>query len=503
MVVWEQDLNLKDCEHSNEDSLSERTLIIASNRGPFTIENCPDGLEFQRSGGGLVTALTSLARKVDACWIAAADSDADREFSQGDVQFGNDGGIHLRFVSPDPKAYDGYYNVISNPLLWFIQHSLWDFPRAPNIDHSVWQAWNNGYVRVNRIFAEAIVDEVKNSEKEPIVMLQDYHLYLAPLMIREQLKKKRATLTQFIHIPWPGPEDWIMLPQGMRTPILEGLCGLDLLGFQTREDGLNFLRTVESCLPGATVRYNRGQVFYQDRIINVRDFPISIDVKSIKEFAKGADVAEHRRFIERRYGENQLIVRVDRMEPSKNITRGFAAFDEMLNLHPEHLEKVMFLAFLVPSRMEVTEYQSYLDELMAAAGRVNAKYGTSNWEPVRVFVGENYARAIAALQVYDVLLVNSIADGMNLVAKEGPTVNRKDGVLVLSERTGARAQLEDGAIVISPLDVYATAEALHKGLTMQEDDKHQRAQRMKESIEREDIDQWLCHQLDEISRLGL
>jgi trehalose 6-phosphate synthase len=153
--------------------------------------------------------------------------------------------------------------------------------------------------------------------------------------------------------------------------------------------------------------------------------------------------------------------------------------------------------------MGVNEYQEYLDDLMAAAGQVNAKFGTSNWEPIRVLVGENRARAVAALQLYDVLLVNSIADGMNLVAKEGPIVNQRQGVLVLSERTGARQQLEPAALIISPCDVYATAEALHQALKMPHGERKERAQRLRWSIEREDITNWICRQLRTISELNL
>jgi trehalose 6-phosphate synthase len=175
----------------------------------------------------------------------------------------------------------------------------------------------------------------------------------------------------------------------------------------------------------------------------------------------------------------------------------------MLGIYPEHLGQVQFLALLVPSRMDVDEYQNYLDDLMAAAGRVNAKYGTSEWEPVRVLVGESYPRAVAALQLYDVLLVNAIADGMNLVAKEGPIVNRRHGVLILSERTGARQQLEPGAIVISPCDVYATAEALHQALVMSTGERSERATRLRWLIEREDITAWLCRQLETVAELNL
>jgi trehalose 6-phosphate synthase len=234
----------------------------------------------------------------------------------------------------------------------------------------------------------------------------------------------------------------------------------------------------------------------------VRDFPISIDVEALKQLASSDDLAEQRSEIRSIVGDRKLILRVDRIEPSKNIVRGFLAFEEMLGLYPEHCGQVKFLALLVPSRMDLDEYRDYLDDLMAAAGRVNAQYGDSEWEPVRVLVGESYPRAVAALQMYDVLLVNAIVDGMNLVAKEGPIVNERDGALILSERVGARQQLEPGALVVSPCDVYATAEALHQALVMPSETRRERAKRLRWLIEREDIIAWLCRQLETISELG-
>jgi len=202
-------------------------------------------------------------------------------------------------------------------------------------------------------------------------------------------------------------------------------------------------------------------------------------------------------------GSCSVILRVDRIEPSKNIVRGFLAFEQMLELYPQHRGKVQFLALLVPSRLDVEEYRHYLDALMSTAGRVNAAYGDSEWEPVRVLVGESHPRAVAAMQLYDVLLVNSIADGMNLVAKEGPVVNRRDGVLVLSERTGARQQLEPGALVISPCDIYATAQAMHQALVMPATERQERASRLRWLVEREDINAWLCAQLQTMDELNL
>jgi trehalose 6-phosphate synthase len=412
--------------------------------------------------------------------------------------------IQVRFVLPKEAAYDMYYNVISNPLLWFLQHNMWNIARAPTINRDTWKAWEEGYVAVNQLFANAIAKQVRSSKRHALVMLQDYQLYLVPALLRKKMRTRKGfTLTHFVHIPWPGAEDWSILPPTMRRQILEGLCAVDLLGFQTRDDGLNFIRSCETHLPRAHVNFRHGRVWYKNHATYVRDFPISIDVQALKHLAESEEVANYREQIQDATEDFQLIVRIDRTEPSKNIVRGFQAMDELLELYPDLKGKVQFLAMLVPSRMEVEEYQNYLDELMAAAGRVNARHGESEWEPVRVMVGENYPRAIAALQLYDVLLVNSIADGMNLVAKEGPVVNRKDGVVILSERTGARQQLESGAIVISPCDVYATAEAMHQALIMSAEQREERARRLKWMIERDDISAWFCSQLEKIDELNL
>ena len=494
------------CEKLQADFFANRALIIAANRGPVVFEKAEDGhLEFHRGGGGLVTALTGLCRHTDATWIACAQSEADTVWQEGSVApLDDDSTIRVQLLSPEAAAYEGYYNVISNPLLWFLQHSMWDVPRAPMIDRHTWRAWKEGYVVVNHLFAEAIAHQVRAISRPTLVMLQDYHLYLTPRFLREKLRRReRPTLLHFIHIPWPGPEYWRILPPAMRQPILEGLCAVDVLGFQTHEDGLDFIRTCESHLPRASVNYQRGRIWYRNHATHVRDFPISIDVQALRQLAESPEVTRYRSEIEGILENRQLVVRVDRSEPSKNIVRGFRAFEEMLEVYPEHRGRVKFLAILVPSRLGVDEYQNYLDELMAAAGRINATYGDSEWEPVRLLVGENYPRAVAALQLYDVLLVNAIADGMNLVAKEGPIVNQGDGVLILSERAGARQQLETGATVISPCDVYATAEALHQGLTMPSGERRERANRMRRLIEREDITDWLCRQLDSVIELNL
>jgi trehalose 6-phosphate synthase len=496
-----------DCDDLQTAYLGDRSLIIVSNRGPVSFQEDQDGkLEIQRSGaGGLVTALLGLARQVDLTWVAAASTPGDREWPQGPVHLEEDGcDIGIRFVSPTDEAYDGYYSVISNPLLWFLQHSMWDLARSPNLTSATWKAWDEGYVKVNQLFADAVIDQIRSNPKHSLVMLQDYHLYLVPQMIRRKLRsRKKYTLTHFVHIPWPGPEDWGVLPKVMREAILDGMCAADLVGFQTHQDALNFLRTVETLLPAAFVNYRAGRVWIHNHATHVRDFPISIDPENLRQQADTDEVVQYRLQLAGLVEDRSLIVRIDRTEPSKNIVRGFQAYAEMLELHPEHIGKVEFLAVLVPSRLEVEEYQTYMDELMAMAGRVNARFGTSDWEPVRVLVGESYPRAIAAMQLYDVLLVNPVADGMNLVAKEGPIVNQREGVLVLSERAGVHQQLGEEALVISPCDVYATGQALHQALSMPAEERRRRAKNMVQLIEKDDISAWMCLQLKTLNHLGI
>ncbi|MCK5428213.1 MAG: trehalose-6-phosphate synthase, partial [Anaerolineales bacterium] len=256
-------------------------------------------------------------------------------------------------------------------------------------------------------------------------------------------------------------------------------------------------------LPGAHVNYREGRVWYRNHATHVRDFPISIDVAGLRDVAEGVEVESYRSQLLDLHGEWQIVLRIDRIEPSKNIVRGFQAFDELLERYPEHRGKATFLAPLVPSRLGLGEYGNYLDEVMSAAGRVNAKYGGSDWEPIRVLMDENYPRAVAGLQIYDALLVNSIADGMNLVAKEGPIVNERNGVLVLSEAVGAHEQLKEGVLTITPVDTENTAQKLYEALSLSAEDRKRRSDILRKTIRRDDLDNWLRQQLADVSQLLL
>jgi len=426
---------------AGEDILNQRPLIVASNRGPVSFTRERDGRFTSRKGsGGVVTAVGSIARDRQPIWVACPMSDddrarADQAAHDGEsviVPPGDSPDFRLKFVTPSKRAYHLYYNEISNPLLWFLQHYLWDTPRSPDITADTWIAWTEGYEVVNRLFAEEIVRLCEQSDVEPVIMLQDYHLYLTPGFIREM--RPQAIVQHFVHIPWPDPDYWRLLPTKIRRQICEGMLGNDVIGFQTRDHARSFMYTCESYVPGVQIDYSGRGIIFNGRRIEVRAYPISIDVEAVRRQAYGREALNHERYLPN-YLNEFTILRVDRVEPSKNLIRGFHAFGRFLEKHPEFEGRVSFIAIMVPSRMEVPEYQDYLDDVSAIVVRLNAQYANvqTGWQPIHLILGENYPRALAAMKRYDVLLVNTIIDGMNLVAKEGVLLNDRSGVLILSE----------------------------------------------------------------------
>ncbi|MCA9879313.1 MAG: trehalose-6-phosphate synthase [Thermomicrobiales bacterium] len=485
-----------------------RPLIIASNRGPVTFSRRTGGsFDARKGSGGVVTAVSAVARERQPIWIAAAMTDGDRQraaFAKEDgehlIEFGDPAEFRLRFVVPTPEAYHQYYNVISNPLLWFLQHYLWDTPRSPDITHDIWDAWRNGYVSVNRQFADEIIAAIDAVDGDPLVMLQDYHLYLCAGFIRE--KRPNAHLQLFIHIPWPDPDYWRLLPMEMRRAICEGALGNDIVGFQTPDHGRSFMYTCQAYVPDVEIDYQNSRIHWRGREIQVRAYPISIDSEAVRRLAYSKDARSHDRYLPNHWNEF-TILRVDRAEPSKNIVRGFQAFDRFLESHREFQGRVNFVAITVPSRMDVVEYQDYLDDVSAVVGRINAKYANveTGWQPIHLIMGENYPRALAAMKWYDVLLVNSIIDGMNLVAKEGALLNERNGVLILSEGAGAVHQLREHSILIAPTDVEGTAEAMFQALTMPLAERRRRAEGLRKQVEGDDVATWFENQVNDIQRL--
>jgi len=485
-----------------EAVFSQRPLILVSNRGPVEHQMSGDGWpEARRGSGSVVTAFNSLAQKFEFTWVASAMGEGDRVVSENgqgphikSPLPGHE--INLRYVVTPRRVYHKYYNILCNPLLWFLQHYMWNPPYNPNVDAAVHDAWESGYIPVNQAFANAVISEAQALEQAPIVIGHDYHLYLMPEFVRKEVPE--AVIQHFVHIPWPTPQYWHMIPDYIIRRICESLCTTDLLGFQTIGDVRCFLDTVEEFVPDVTVDRTSHTVARNGRTTSVKVYPISINVEEVQRIANTPRALDYENRLSADTGD-VTIVRIDRAEPNKNIVRGFRAYELMLTRYPELKGKVKFLAFLVPSRTHIRQYQRYMDEIQQVIQQINNNHGTDDWQPIVPFIENNYTQAIAGMKLYDVLLVNTIIEGMNLVAKEGPVVNNRDGVLVLSHSSGVYQQLSDGAISVSPTDIEGTMEALHQAITMSAEDRKARAARMLNSVCREDINHWLYQQMNDIS----
>jgi trehalose 6-phosphate synthase len=311
---------------------------------------------------------------------------------------------------------------------------------------------------------------------------------------------ERVIIQHFLHIPWPGPDAWRVLPQVMRRELLDAMLHANRIGFQTERDTRRFLQTCAYNLPETRVITPWRKLAYKGHEIEAVPYPISIDVEELEQRLGTPEVQEALERLQVGYQDQRMILRVDRVEPSKNILRGLIAYRNLLRRYPEYHGKVVMLALLVPSRTEVVEYKTYLRDIMALVGELNATLGDSDWEPVHVILGDNYNRAVAAFSMYDVLLVNPLADGMNLVAKEGAVLNRNNGVLILSDEAGAAEELGDYALLVSPYDVSSTVQAIHHALSMPLEERQARAEGLAAHVRQNDIHRWFSRQIADAQR---
>src|SRR5436190_1537758 len=474
-----------------------RKLIVVSNRGPVSYSRENGERIAKRGGGGLVTALRGLVLHHDVTWIASAISDEDRNVARETIdETARDGStFRLRLVAHDESAYDWFYNVVSNPMLWFLQHYLWEPAYTPAVDHGFKHAWEHGYVRVNEGFAAAVLEELE-AEPDAAVLFHDYHLYLAPRLVREEAPD--ATLSHFVHIPWPQPDYWRILPAEMRLAIHDGLLANDVVGFHSSRWRLAFLRCAVD-IAGAAGNFTDWTADYRGRRARVTASPISIDPEEFDELAESPEVleAEHE-LVERR--PERLVVRVDRTDPSKNVVRGFRSFELYLEAHPEMHERVTLLALLDPSRQDIPEYSEYLGAIQREARRVNDRFQQEGSAPIELVIEDNFTAALAAYKQFDALFVNAIFDGLNLVAKEAPLVNERDGAVVLSENTGAHEELGDWVVSVNPFDVAAQADALHEALTMDRGERRRRLDAIRAHVREHGVAEWIEAQLADLDR---
>jgi trehalose 6-phosphate synthase len=479
-----------------------RDLIVVSNRAPVSFARVDGGRVAKRGAGGLVTALRSLVNHHDVTWIASAMTDEDRAVAaetDGAVEetLGDGAPYRLRFVAHDERAYDGFYNIVANPTLWFVQHYLWGLAEEPVLDHTFHCAWEDGYVAVNRAFARAAIDEL-DRRSDAAVFFHDYHLYVAPLIVRRA--RPEATLSHFVHIPWPEPDYWSVLPSSIRRAVHDGLLANDVVGFHTRRWGRNFLRSCEDVL-GLAVDYAAGRAEYRGRRVAVREAAVSVDPGEFARLAESEAVLDAERALAADRPE-RLILRVDRTDPSKNILRGFRAFELFLDSHPGWQGRVSMLALLAPSRQEIPVYSDYLEAITRTAAELNARFRRPGWTPIDLRMEDDFPRSVAAYKQFDVLLVNSVFDGLNLVAKEAPLVNERDGVLVLSENAGVFEEIGAWALRVNPFDVAGQARALHEALSMAPEERRRRREAICRWVHEHDVERWIGVQLAAIDEVG-
>jgi trehalose 6-phosphate synthase len=473
----------------------EMSVVLASNRGPVSFLKKDDGtFDTKRGAGGLAGALDPVARRLGdaAVWIAAATSGTDREALHAGAadDIASQLGYPLYLLDIEPEIYARYYDVVSNRMLWFANHCLWDELGVTGFGDEELSAWDEAYLPVNERFARAVAEV---AEPGGYVLFQDYHLSTAPKMLKDL--RANETVLHFTHSSFCGPEGLDRLPAPIPRTVIEGLLGSDLLGFHVPPWVEAFLACCGEV--GATVDHERAIVEHRGHVTRVQSYPIPIDAQELKErAAQGAARKWAERFTERTDGP--IIVRADRTEPSKNIVRGFQAFERLLDRRKDLRGSARFIACLYPSRQTMDEYTTYTETIEKVVAGINDRYPNS----IELYLKDDFDRTLGALLVYDVLVVNSIMDGMNLVSKEGPAINENDGVLVLSKGAGSFSELGASAIAIADqLDVEATTDALEHALDLAGHKRKQLASELHDKATALKPEDWIDAQLDDLVRV--
>lgn len=308
--------------------LEDKNPVIVSNRGPVEFFKENDETVMKRGAGGLVSTLLPLVERFSGVWISSAMTVEDARVASGYPENRvplpeDDPRFTVSFVIVDRERYESYYSIISNPLLWFVQHYMWNTPYDPQIDDKVYRAWEDGYVHVNKKFGDKVISEIERNEKDSLIMLQDYHLYLCPFFIKKEIGD--VFLSHFIHIPWPQRDYFNILPERMRADIIGGLLSNTILGFHIERYCANFFECCEDL--GYEVDRDRGIVRNGDEKTLVKSYPISVDPESMERTVSSPTFMEKDEFVRKLKGNMFLIYRTDRADLSKNIIRGFRAYE--------------------------------------------------------------------------------------------------------------------------------------------------------------------------------
>ena len=495
-------------------------VLVASNRGPISYQFGADGsLTGRRGGGGMIAGvadgLAALGAGSSATWICAALSDADRAVARRDGGARDEGGIPVRMLDIPPDTYERAYNNVANSALWFLLHQLFDTPNQPQFGAGFRRDWES-YVAYNQMFADALAQAAGAPEAggDLRILVQDYHLCLAPRMLRERLggAARAAGVGYFCHTPWAPPDYYRMLPADVARALLDGILGADRAGFHAGRWATAFMDCCADLLGAETERAHNerggaalaaagrvsgpaGWVTYRGHVTEIAVHPLGVDAPALRERARAGDVQAHSGVLRQAAGDRKLIVRVDRTELSKNIVRGLAAYRELLATRPQWRGRVVHLALAYPSRSDLAEYRAYTERVRQLAGEITGEFGTADWNPLILEIEDDYPRSLAACALADVLLVNPIRDGMNLVAQEGPVLSERGCALVLSREAGAAATLAADALLVNPYDISETAEALHQALVMPDAERQRRSAALAATSAADPPARWLGDQL--------
>lgn len=473
--------------------MANAELVVASNRGPLSLSTGEDGREeIKRGGGGLVSAMSSAMSSVAGVWVCCALNDRERVVARraphGHLsELVDTDGLDVRMLPIDATTFGRAYNGIANSTLWFVNHLLYDTPSQPVFD-ATWRRQWEAYEEYNRVFAAALAEEAAEGGT---VVVQDYHLVRAPQLLRELRPDLR--IGHFMHTPWAQPGYYRMLPDDVARDVLAGILGADHAGFHSPRWADAFVRCCVEVL-GAQVQGRT--VTYRDHETQVGIHALGTDADELRERASRPDVDNRISHLRELAGDRRIITRVDRTELSKNIVRGLLAYRELLRTRPEWRDRVVHVAYAYPSRHDLPEYREYTAAVQRLAREIDDEFATGDWNPVLLGVTDDYPGSLAAFRLAEVLVVNPIRDGMNLVAKEGPVISDPGCALVLSREAGAADDLADDALMVNPYDVSQTAEAIHAALSMPAEERKARCQRLATAAGALAPAEWFAEQLD-------
>ncbi|WP_395740976.1 trehalose-6-phosphate synthase [Prosthecobacter sp.] len=480
-----------------ETRLSGVKFIVVSNREPHMHRYAESGeMECIETTGGLATALRPIMAATKGTWIAHGAGNADRatadEQGRLPVPPGNPS-YTLRRVWLTPEQEEGYYYGFANEGLWPLCHIAF---KRPIFRLANWET----YQEVNRIFAKAVIEEAAG--ERAIIFVQDYHFCLLPRMVKE-MGGANLVVAQFWHIPWPNREMFRTCPWSHE--LVDGLLGNDLLGFHIRNHCQNFFETVDSSLE-AMVDREGWQVTRGGHVTNVRPFPISIDFEANEALATSpaVDTAMEKWCRKLRLGDRLLGVGIERLDYTKGIPERLRALDFFIESHPEWRGKFSFVQIAAPSRSHLPEYQAVEDEIDKLVEKVNWRWGRTDWQPVTLIKKQHGSVDMVALhRLARFFIVNSLHDGMNLVAKEFAASRvDDDGVLILSKFTGASREL-DTALGVNPFSIHDTAHAMHQALTMEPEERQRRMKSMREKVSDNNVYRWAGNILSHLMKLDI